>query len=166
MIYPPEAIDCKDLKGHIGLLNCMDNGAVQPVHQHMTSCTDRLVTFFQWGYQLRQSSYQLACDGFFHEGVGDNVTCCKCGKTLKYWEHKNFPVECIDHQYALPYPPKPIKIIDGMVVIRDFIREIVNWNIPRCDRNAFISRLCDAERRMNELKTDKWKDRVSKMVMS
>lgn len=77
-----------------------------PVHLRMASCADRLLTFTRWDCVLRQTPYQLACDGFFHEGIKDYVTCYKCGKTLEYWKHKNFSIECHTQHRELPYPTR------------------------------------------------------------
>ena len=84
----------------------MDRATVPPVHLYMSSCVDRLLTLYHWNCNLRQTPYQLACEGFFHEGDGDYLTCYKCGNTLKYWQHKNFSVDCSDRHCVLPYPPK------------------------------------------------------------
>ena len=56
--------------------------------------------------------------------------------------------------------------VNDIKAIRDFIRETVEFKIQRSARNAYISQLCNADWRRNELKTEKWKDSVSKMVTS
>lgn len=56
--------------------------------------------------------------------------------------------------------------VDDIRVIREFIRETVELRVERGARNAFISKLCNAEWRINEMKTETWKERVSEMVIS
>lgn len=56
--------------------------------------------------------------------------------------------------------------VDDIAVIRDFLSELVNCNFPQGARNAYIGRLCRAEWRLNELKTNSWKERIAKMVTS
>lgn len=58
------------------------------------------------------------------------------------------------------------KHMDDIAVIRDFIKELINCDCPRGVRNAYVSQICNAEWRVNGLKTNIWREKICKMVTS
>lgn len=73
----------------------------------MINCTDR---FKDWPQQLRQSPFDLVCNGFFYEGVADRVIYFMCVVILKSWEfedvivheHKKWSKDCAYLKLTIP----------------------------------------------------------------
>ncbi|GJQ74488.1 putative zinc ion binding protein [Trypoxylus dichotomus] len=103
---------------------CSDNFQELGVQEHKAprnpkyiTFESRLQTFQSWPTNIIQKPEDLACAGFYYEGVGDRVRCFHCDGGLNHWDPQDEPWS----QHAQWFPKCAfIQIIKGKDFVNSF----------------------------------------------
>ncbi|KAK9754676.1 Inhibitor of Apoptosis domain [Popillia japonica] len=90
-----------------------------PKNPKYVTYESRLETFLSWPSTVPQKPEDLACAGFYYEGVGDRVRCFHCDGGLNHWDPQDEPWS----QHAQWFPKCAyVHIIKGS----DFVNSLPN----------------------------------------